>query len=67
MVHKVTQLKDDDGDVYEGAYLYRGVEFDRNDTVPSGYFGRFEIKSGELRGKAYSKRSSLIRDIDATV
>jgi len=63
MSHKVSKLKDDDGEVIEGEYIYRGVEF-RINNVPAGYFGRYEIISGPLNKRVRTKRSNLLALID---
>lgn len=40
----VTKARYEDGEIIESTYVYRGVEFYRDDRVSAGYWGRYTIK-----------------------
>lgn len=64
MKYKVTKSYCD-GDIIEAQYIYRGFTFDRRDSVPSGYFGRYEvIFTNKLTQRSFSTLGKLKKYID---
>jgi hypothetical protein len=62
--HTITQLKDESGNIIENEYVYRGVQFERDDSR-RGYWGHYATSwnVGGTRIRT-SKRRDLLSAID---
>lgn len=48
--YPVTKARDEDGEIIESTYEYRGFRFERDDKVAPGYWNRYKILRAKTLG-----------------
>lgn len=63
--HTVSKSRFEDGEILEGHYVYRDIEFYINESTPAGYWGRYTIMTRRIANRNFAKQSEVKAAIDA--